>query len=131
MVGYESPDTTIRLLSLWSKFESWGRKVSQSFRLCIFSIKRTGCSNDDAFGGRCWGQSFKSRHKGEVPGDNGLHMGSTRQVSHNEIVLITVRHPKQKSEIAVMLECQLTSSTFVGFFCQVSHERPVVDPEER
>jgi len=33
---------------------------------------------------------------------NGLHMGSTRQVSHNEIVLITVRHPKQKSEIAVM-----------------------------
>jgi len=62
--------------------------------------------------------------KGVVPGANGLHMGSTGQVSDNEVVFITVRRNGRD------VECQLTSSTLVDFLCQVRHERPVVGSEE-
>jgi len=33
----------------------------------------------------------KSTHKGVIPGANGLHIGSTEQVSDSEVVFITVQ----------------------------------------
>jgi len=62
------------------------RVGKKSFKLYIYicSIKRTRRSNDAASGGDVG-------DKGVVPGANGLHMGSTEQVSDSEVVFITVQ----------------------------------------